>query len=95
MIVKRGSVVSHAMAQEWGIGKVVEVNDIRATIRFNDGMVRKITSSHYTSLQPADPASYLPPVEKVAVAKVRAPRAPRAASAKSKKAKELAEAAAV
>lgn len=91
MIVKRGSVVSHAMAQEWGIGKVVEVNDIRATIRFNDGMVRKITSSHFPSLQPADPASYLPPVEKVPVVKVRTPRA---VSAKTKKAKALAEAAA-
>lgn len=86
MIVKRGSVVSHMVAQEWGIGKVVEINDIRATIQFNDGMVRKITSSHFTSLQPADPASYLPPVEKTVVAKVRA------VSTKPKKAKKLKEA---
>jgi hypothetical protein len=89
MIVKRGSVVSHAVAQEWGIGKVTEVNEIRATIQFNDGMIRKITSSHFTNLQPADPASYLPPVEKVAAPKVRAVRAP----AKPKKAKKLEEAA--
>ena len=93
MIVKRGSVVSHMVAQEWGVGKVVEVNDIRATIQFNDGMVRKITSSHFASLQPADPASYLPPVEKVAV-KVRAVRA-KSATPKPKKEKKLKEAVAV
>ena len=86
MIVKRGCVVSHAVAQEWGIGKVVEVNDVRATIQFNDGMVRKITSSHYMNLQPADPASYLPPSEKVPVAKVKAVRA--AAPKKAKKLKD-------
>lgn len=63
MIVKRGSVVTHAVAQEWGIGKVVEVNDVRATIRFNDGIVRKIISSHFDSLKPADPSSYLPPAK--------------------------------
>lgn len=89
MIVKRGSVVSHTVALEWGIGKVTEVNDIRATIQFNDGMIRKITSSHFTNLQPADPASYLPPTEKVAVPKVRAVRA---SSAKAKKPKKLEEA---
>ena len=89
MIVKRGCVVSHMVAQEWGVGKVVEVNDVRATIQFNDGMIRKITSSHYMNLQPADPASYLPPSEKVPVAK-----APRVAAAKKpKKLKELKEAA--
>ena len=27
MIIKRGNVVSHAGAIEWGVGKVVEVND--------------------------------------------------------------------
>lgn len=63
MIVKRGSVVSHAMAQQWGTGKVVEVNDIRATISFSDGMVRKIISSHFADLHPADPATYHPPVK--------------------------------
>jgi transcription elongation factor GreA-like protein len=86
MIVKRGSVVSHTVALEWGIGKVTEVNDVRATIQFNDGMIRKITSSHFMSLQPADPASYLPPSEKTPVAKVKAVRA--AAPKKPKKLKE-------
>ncbi|QWV98492.1 DUF3553 domain-containing protein [Geomonas nitrogeniifigens] len=86
MIVKRGSVVSHAMAQQWGIGKVVEVDDIRATIRFSDGMVRKIISSHFNDLHPADPASYHPPAkEQKAREKGRTgtPRAktPRAAKA--------------
>lgn len=85
MIVKRGCVVSHSVALEWGVGKVTEVNDIRATIQFNDGMIRKITSSHYMSLQPADPASYTPPCEKVPVAKVKAVRA---APKKPKKLKE-------
>ena len=88
MIVKRGSVVSHSVAQEWGIGKVTEVNEIRATILFNDGMIRKITSSHFTNLQPADPASYLPPTEKAAVPKVRAVRAVTAKAKKPKKLKE-------
>jgi hypothetical protein len=86
MIVKRGCVVSHTVAQEWGIGKVMEVNDVRATIQFNDGMIRKITSSHYMSLQPADPASYQPPCEKVPAAKVKAVRV--AAPKKPKKLKE-------
>jgi len=90
MIVKRGSVVSHTMALEWGIGKVTEVNDVRATIQFNDGMIRKITCSHYVDLQPADPASYLPPVEKTPAVKVKAVRA-----AAPKKPKKVAEAAVV
>ncbi|HBA88313.1 MAG TPA: DUF3553 domain-containing protein [Geobacter sp.] len=90
MIVKRGSVVSHSVAQEWGIGKVVEVDDVRATIRFNDGCVRKIISSHFSDLHPADPASYLPPVKPVAGAKARGARK---ASPKVKKAKEAADAA--
>ena len=75
MIVKRGSVVSHSVAMEWGIGKVVEVNDIRATIRFNDGMIRKIISSHFTDLKPADPASYHPPEKEVAVTRTRSSKA--------------------
>jgi len=82
MIVKRGSVVSHAVAMEWGIGKVVEVNDIRATIRFNDGMIRKIISSHFTDLKPADPASYHPPEKEVAVIKTRSSKAKTVKAAK-------------
>lgn len=88
MIVKRGSVVSHKVAQEWGIGKVTEVNEVRATIRFNDGMIRKITSSHFANLQPADPASYLPVVEKVAAVKVTTARALSSKAAKAAKAKQ-------
>lgn len=84
MIVKRGSVVSHAMAQQWGTGKVVEVNDIRATIRFSDGMVRKIISSHFTDLQPADPATYHPPVKAQKGKAKAASRTPRAKTPKKK-----------
>ena len=80
MIVKRGSVVSHAMAQQWGTGKVVEVDDVRATIRFSDGMVRKIISSHFADLHPADPATYHPPAKPKAkparTGRVRGPKKP-------------------
>lgn len=82
MIVKRGSIVTHAMAKQWGIGKVVEINDIRATIRFSDGMVRKIISSHFADLQPADPASYRP-APKEAPAKGRARRTRKTAKPKT------------
>ena len=67
--------MSHSVAMEWGIGKVVEVNDIRATIRFNDGMIRKIISSHFRDLKPADPASYHPPEKEVAVTRTRSSKA--------------------
>lgn len=72
MTIKRGNVVSHAGAAEWGVGKVVEVTALKATIQFSDGIIRKIASSHYTILHPADPASYLSPADSVPVAKVRA-----------------------
>jgi len=72
MTIKRGNVVSHTGANEWGVGKVVEVTAGRATIQFSDGIIRKIASSHYTTLQLADPASYLPPPENVPTVKVRA-----------------------
>lgn len=72
MIIKRGHVVSHTGAIEWGVGKVVEVTPLRATIQFSDGIIRKISSSHYMVLQPADAASYLPPVGSELVPKVRA-----------------------
>jgi hypothetical protein len=75
MNVKRGNVVSHTGMNEWGAGMVVQVADGRATIQFSDGIIRKIAASHYTTLQPADPASYLPPPENVPEAKkVRAVR---------------------
>jgi len=75
MNVKRGIVVSHMAMNEWGAGMVVAVADGRATIQFSDGIIRKIAASHYTTLQPADPASYLPPPECAPlVKKVRAVR---------------------
>ena len=72
MTIKRGNVVSHAGAIEWGVGKVVEVTALKATIQFSDGIIRKIASSHYTILQPADPAFFVPLPDSVPVAKVRA-----------------------
>ena len=72
MIIKRGNVVSHTGAIEWGTGKVVEVNDLKATIQFSDGIIRKIASSHFTILQPADPASFVQIPDSIPVAKVRA-----------------------
>ena len=88
MIIKRGNVVSHAGAMEWGSGKVVEVTALKATIQFSDGIIRKIASSHYTILQPADPASFVPIPESIPVVKVKA--APK----RAKKIKEPAVAAA-
>ncbi len=72
MTIKRGNVVSHAGAIEWGVGKVVEVSALKATIQFSDGIIRKIASSHYGILQPADSASFVSPVVSVPVVKARA-----------------------
>ncbi|MDD5284380.1 MAG: DUF3553 domain-containing protein [Desulfuromonadaceae bacterium] len=72
MIVKRGNVVSHSGAMEWGVGKVVEVSPLKATIHFSDGIIRKIASSHYTILQPADPDSFVPIPDIVPAVKARA-----------------------
>lgn len=72
MIIKRGYVVSHAGAIEWGVGTVVEVAALKATIQFSDGIIRKIASSHYSILQPADPASFVPTPNSALVVKVRA-----------------------
>ncbi|MGA7827525.1 MAG: DUF3553 domain-containing protein [Geobacteraceae bacterium] len=75
MNLKRGIVVSHSGMTEWGAGMVVAVADGKATIQFSDGIVRKIAASHYTTLQPADPAAYVPPPENAPVVKkVRAVR---------------------
>lgn len=60
MTIKKGIVVSHSGAVQWGVGKVVDVNSCRATIQFCDGNVRKIASSHYSSLMPADAKLYVP-----------------------------------
>jgi len=56
MNIKRGSIVVHTRAKEWGAGKVVDVNENRAVIDFNDGVVRKIVSSHFFRLEPAGQA---------------------------------------
>ena len=72
MNIKRGTMVSHAGANEWGVGKVVEVAALKATIQFSDGVIRKIASSHYSSLEPADAAFFVPIPEKVVISKVRA-----------------------
>jgi Protein of unknown function (DUF3553) len=78
MIIKRGNVVSHSGAMEWGAGKVVEVTAMKATIQFSDGIMRKIASSHYTILQPADPASFVQIPDSVPAVKVRAtPKRPK------------------
>ena len=69
MTIKRGTVVSHGGAIEWGVGKVVEVSSLKATIQFSDGIIRKIASSHYTILQPADPASFVQIPDSVPVVK--------------------------
>jgi len=72
MIIKRGTIVSHSGAVQWGAGKVVEVSPLKATIQFSDGVIRKIASSHYMILQPADPASFVPIPDKIPGIKVRA-----------------------
>ncbi|ACH38411.1 MULTISPECIES: DUF3553 domain-containing protein [Citrifermentans] len=76
MSIRRGDVVSHCSAVEWGVGKVVEVSDYRVSIHFNDGTTRKIASTHFASLVPAEPGSYIaanPVVEKDGI-KAKAPR---------------------
>lgn len=82
MIIKRGNVVNHTGAVEWGAGKVVEVNALKATIQFSDGITRKIASSHYTVLQPGDPAAFVDNPVNVPAAKVRV------AAKRTKKVKE-------
>ena len=88
MAIKRGDVVSHCGAVEWGVGKVVELGATRASIHFNDGIVRKISSSHFSSLLPAEAASFMPLAlaeQKPAAKAPRAPKAVKAPSARQKK----------
>lgn len=83
MSIRRGDVVSHSEAVEWGVGKVVEVSPYRVSIQFNDGATRKIACSHFTSLLPAEPSLFipiLPLVQKVATK--AAPRQKKAAASK-------------
>ncbi|MDD3293650.1 MAG: DUF3553 domain-containing protein [Salinivirgaceae bacterium] len=83
MTIKPGTVVSHSGATAWGVGKVVEMTALRATIQFSDGIIRKIAASHYTSLQLADPASFVPIPESVPVEKVRLTPKPRTKTKKT------------
>ena len=76
MAIRRGDIVSHSTAVEWGVGKVVEVSSYRVSIQFNDGTTRKIASSHFTSLLPAEPALFVlaPVAAPKAAAKKAAPK---------------------
>jgi hypothetical protein len=65
MRIKRGNIVSHTGVHEWGVGKVLEITDVKATIQFSDGIIRKIASSHYTILQPAAQSSFVAHTVKV------------------------------
>lgn len=69
MTIKPGSIVSHAGALEWGVGKVLEVSASKATILFSDGKNRKIAASHFTTLHPAAASLYVPPPEAAPVTK--------------------------
>ncbi|TGU71569.1 DUF3553 domain-containing protein [Geomonas terrae] len=60
MSIKRGDVVGHCAAVEWGSGKVVEVTAKWVSIHFNDGVVRKIACSHFEKLTPAESSSFKP-----------------------------------
>ncbi|GFO69501.1 hypothetical protein GMLC_30800 [Geomonas limicola] len=59
MSIKRGDVVSHSEASAWGVGKVVELTSLRATVHFNDGTTRKIANSHWGCLVPVLSTLYL------------------------------------
>ena len=80
MSIKVGSIVSHTGGLEWGAGKVLEITSTSAMIQFSDGNSRKIAASHFTTLQPAAPGSYSPPLE--IPVETKAPRAPRATKKK-------------
>ena len=71
MIIKTGHIVRHTGALEWGSGKVLEVSATMATIGFSDGKSRKIAASHFVTLQPASPDSYIPSPDAPPVVKAR------------------------
>lgn len=83
MTIKTGAVVIHPGAVAWGVGKITEVSAHKATIQFSDGIIRKIASSHYSSLQPGDPSAFVAEAESLtpdkprkAIKKPRQPKAP-------------------
>jgi len=80
MTIKVGNHVCHVGGPEWGVGKVLEVTAAMATIHFSDGKNRKIASSHYASLLPANEETYVPPAEPAQAA--TAPRSSRPARKK-------------
>lgn len=73
MNIKRGSLVNHSGVNSWGVGKVMEVSLLKATIQFSDGITRMIASSHYNILEPAEPGSFIASPDIIPAAKVRAP----------------------
>lgn len=78
MIIKTGVVVFHSGAAAWGVGKITEVDALKATIQFSDGVIRKIASSHYTCLQAGDPADFVALEESIPTEKLRAaPKRPK------------------
>ncbi|MDD2500010.1 MAG: DUF3553 domain-containing protein [Geobacter sp.] len=84
MIIKTGAVVVHPGATAWGVGKITEVSALKATIQFSDGIIRKIASSHYASLQPGDPTAFVaavatPIADKTRTA-IKKPKKPKAAT---------------
>ncbi|QEM69322.1 DUF3553 domain-containing protein [Geobacter sp. FeAm09] len=83
MVIKVGNIVSHTGALEWGAGKVMEITSSSALIQFSDGKNRKIAVSHFPTLQPAAPGSFLPAPEVPVV--MKAVRAPKTSKAPRKK----------
>jgi hypothetical protein len=73
MNIKRGVLVNHSGGSSWGVGKVMEVSLLKATIQFSDGITRMIASSHYNILEPAEPGSFIAAPDIIPAAKVRAP----------------------
>lgn len=73
MNIKKGVLVNHPGVTSWGVGKVMEVSLLKASIQFSDGITRMIASSHYNMLQPAEPGSFILAPDSVTPVKVKAP----------------------
>ncbi|ANA39156.1 MULTISPECIES: hypothetical protein [Geobacter] len=73
MTIKVGNIVNHTGGLGWGSGKVLEVTATLAVIQFSDGKSRKIAASHFCTLEPAAPDSYVPPPEAAVEAKPSRP----------------------